>query len=53
MSYIDVLHALSEGDLVTFNDSGGANATETPELVVDHVSGNFTSICGHPWQTRT
>lgn len=40
MSYTAVLRALEKGDIVTFNDSGGANATETPELVVDHVTGD-------------
>lgn len=34
ITYERVLAALNEGDMVTFNISGGANAKPTPELVV-------------------
>lgn len=37
-SYEPIFEALQPGHLVTFNDSGGANATATPELVVTHTT---------------
>ncbi len=35
MSYMKVFQALEPGDVVTFNDSGGANAPTSPELHVE------------------
>jgi len=34
MSYLTVFQALEPGDVVTFNDSGNANTTASPELYV-------------------
>jgi len=34
MSYMSVLQVLETGDVVTFNDSGNANANESPQLFV-------------------
>ena len=34
-TYLAVLRSLNAGDVVSFNNSGGANAQDTPELKVE------------------
>lgn len=56
MSYMQVLSALDPSDVVTFNDSGGANASTSPELTVQNHTNSaiqeFKESNGELWRLK-